>query len=257
LINSKKYNETINTLSIDTTKIGAYIKFGCVSIREVYHCIKDNLGTKNDLIKQLYWREFYYRLSNEYPRVFSFDWNIKNIKIKYSKIPWFTITDSYEIKERWKAWCHGLTGFPIVDASMRQLNRTGFMHNRSRLIVASFLVKNLFIHWAEGEKYFSQKLIDIDPMNNTQNWLWISGAGADSQPYFRLFNPWLQSKKYDPNCEFIKRWIPELEIVPNNHIHKWYLFYYRYDVKYPRPIIDYYSTSKKNIKIYRKFLNKN
>ena len=115
-----------------------------------------------------------------------------------------------------------LQGFPIVDAGMRQFNETGFMHNRARLIVGSFLVKDLHIDWRWGERYFAQKLLDYDPCVNNGNWQWVASTGCDRQPYFRIFNPWLQQKRFDPNCTYIKRWVPELSKADPRIIHTWY-----------------------------------
>ncbi len=138
---------------------------------------------------------------------------------------------------------------------MREMNVTGFMHNRGRLIVSSFLVKNLFWHWAEGEKYFSSKLVDIDVANNTNNWAWISGSGTDTQPFFRVFNPWRQQIKYDPDCIYIKQHIPELANVPNDHIHKWDIYFEQHkDIKYPKPIVDAMETAQSAIKKFKKYL---
>ncbi|CAN5634013.1 hypothetical protein BH23THE1_BH23THE1_34880 [soil metagenome] len=119
-------------------------------------------------------------------------------------------------------WCNGKTGFPIVDAGMRELNETGFMHNRARLITASFLVKDLHIDWRYGERYFALKLVDYDPCINNGNWQWVASTGCDVLPYFRTFNPWLQQKKIDPESFYIKKWIPELKSVPKKLIHQWY-----------------------------------
>ena len=135
---------------------------------------------------------------------------------------------------------------------MNQLNITGYMHNRCRLLVASFLIKNLQIDWKWGEKYFAQKLIDYDVLVNQGNWQWVSGSGADSQPYFRIFNPWLQSEKYDKDCIYIKKWIPELQKIKNNkHIHHWYKFYKEYKLDYSKPIIDYKESKNKTLKLYK------
>jgi len=253
----KNYNYEKNILSIPTTRLSAYIKFGCVSIREVYYKFKNQLGMKNDLIRQLYWREFYYNITEYNPNILSTNWNDKNLKNKYKKINWIRYCNASDKQQKqFKAWCNGNTGFPIVDAAMRQLNITGYMENRGRLIVGSFLIKNLFFHWAEGEKYFSKHLIDIDVSNNTNNWMWISGSGTDSQPYFRIFNPSLQSKNYDPDCIYIKKWIPELETIDNNHIHEWNKYYNLYpNINYPCPIIDYSLTAKKTIELYHKALS--
>lgn len=239
----KKYNSLRDTPSINTTHLSSYIKFGCVSIREVYHMFKKHLGTRNELIKQLYWRDFYHNISHYYPHIYT---NYGSLKSKYDNIKWDNNT-SYFTK-----WKKGETGYPIVDAAMRQLNTIGFMHNRCRMIVASFLIKTLLINWKKGEKYFAQQLVDYDPANNSGGWQWASGSGADSQPYFRMFNPWLQSLKHDKDCIYIKKWIPELQSVPNKHIHHWYKYHKTYKGIYIKPIVDYKKQKKKALGMYKK-----
>jgi len=140
-------------------------------------------------------------------------------------------------QEDFWAWANGQTGFPIVDAAMRELNRTGWMHNRLRMIVASFLVKDLHVSWRWGERYFAQRLLDYDPCVNNGNWQWAASTGCDAQPYFRIFNPWLQQKKFDPQCVYIKTWIPELQRFPAEVIHKWEKHPQAGD--YPRPRVDH------------------
>lgn len=182
-----------------TAHLSAHLKFGTLSVREVYHRVKKDLGFNHSLIRQLYWRDFYYMIAYFTPEVFG-----ETFVEKYRGLQWSTDTVLFN------AWCAGKTGFPIVDAGMRQLNETGFMHNRVRMIVASFLTKDLHIDWRMGEKYFAQKLVDYDPCLNNGNWQWAASVGCDAQPYFRIFNPWLQQKKFDPECEYIKKWVPEL-----------------------------------------------
>jgi len=237
----KDYNKNRNCLNYKTTNLSAYIKFGCVSIREVYHAIKKKLGINNELIKQLYWREFYINIAYKYPKVFG-----NNLKLKYDKINW---SNDRTLFNKWK---NANTGYPIVDACMNEMNTTGFMHNRGRLIVASFLVKILMINWQWGEKYFAQTLHDYSPIINNGNWQWVAGTGADSQPYFRIFNPWLQAKEYDPNCIYIKKWIPELKDIENKHIHSWYKYNDKYKINYPKPIVDYVKKKKKALNMYKK-----
>ncbi len=244
--NFKKYNDTRNDLNTNTTRLSAYIRFGCLSIREVYYKFKDVLGTKNDLIKQLFWREFYYNIATAYPD--TIPPKKEALKPQYDKIKW-----EYS-KHNFNAWKKGITGFPIVDAAMREMNETGFMHNRGRLIVSSFLIKILRLDWREGEEYFSQKLVDHDIIQNTSNWQWAAGCGSDSQPYFRIFNPWLQSKHHDPDCEYIKKWIPELKDIANDDIHNWNTAY-DHKTKYPKPICDYESSKKKALAMYKKALH--
>jgi deoxyribodipyrimidine photo-lyase len=230
------YNATHNDLNKQTTELSAYIKFGCVSIREVYY----SLHSKTALIRQLYWRDFYANIMYEFPRVLG-----HSLKAKYDKIKW------HHNNNWFKAWCNGKTGFPVVDAGMRQMNTTGYMHNRARLIVASFLVKILIIDWREGEEYFAKTLTDYDVANNNGNWQWISGGGADSQPYFRVFNPWRQAEEYDPKCEYIKKWVPELKDVTIKDIFKWDTTYTQYkDIKYPKPIVNYEEQRDKVLKMY-------
>jgi deoxyribodipyrimidine photo-lyase len=148
-------------------------------------------------------------------------------------------------------WKNGETGFPVVDACMTQLNVTGYLHNRGRLIVASFLVKTLLLDWREGEKYFARQLTDYDVASNNGNWLWIMGGGADSQPWFRIFNPWEQGKNFDPDCEYIKKWIPALTDLDPKTIHNWNNEYSNYkNIKYAKPICDYKEQKKMATKMY-------
>jgi deoxyribodipyrimidine photo-lyase len=239
--NIKHYSKTHNDLDKPTSQLSAYIKFGCVSIREVYKVFKGN----KDFIRQLYWRDFYANILYSFPYVLG-----HNLKPKYDKIKWHHNSNWFQ------KWCRGETGFPIVDAGMRQLNATGYMHNRARLIVASFLVKTLLISWEEGEKYFATRLTDYDPASNNGNWGWISGGGADSQPYFRIFNPWTQSEEHDPDCEYIKTWIPELEELEPKTIHNWETeCVNNKDVKYPKPICDYTEQKTKCLKMYKDALH--
>lgn len=234
--NIKTYEATHNDVNKKTSELSAAIKFGCVSIREVYKA----LHSKTGLIRQLYWRDFYANILYEFPHVIG-----HSLKDKYDKIHW------HHNQHWFKAWCDGETGFPIVDAGMRQMNQTGYMHNRARLIVASFLIKTLLIDWREGEEYFAQTLTDYDVANNNGNWQWVSGGGADSQPYFRVFNPWRQTEEYDPKCEYIKQWIPELKDVPIKDILKWHTKCIDYkDVKYPKPIVNYEEQKEKVLKMY-------
>ena len=230
------YNAIHNDLSLKTSELSASIKYGCISIREAYKAFHDKPG----IIRQLYWRDFYANIMYEFPHVIG-----HSLKPKYDKIHWHHNSNWFN------AWCKGETGYPIVDAGMRQMNTTGYMHNRGRLIVASFLVKTLLIDWKEGEEYFAQTLTDYDPSNNNGNWQWISGGGADSQPYFRVFNPWRQAAEYDPKCEYIKKWIPELKDVPEKDLLKWDTKYVNYkDIQYPAPIVQYESQREQVLKLY-------
>ena len=219
------YVKNHNDLDKQTTQLSAYIKFGCLSVREIYKALR----SKTAIIRQIIWRDFYANILYSFPHVLG-----HALKTKYNKIHWHH-------NETWfKKWCQGDTGFPVVDAGMRQLNASGYMHNRARLIVASFLVKTLLIDWRKGEEYFATKLTDYDVASNNGNWQWVASTGADSQPYFRIFNPWEQAKNCDPDCEYIKQWVPELKDVPVKDILNWETTYTEYkDTKYPKPIVDY------------------
>ncbi|MCW5951929.1 MAG: deoxyribodipyrimidine photo-lyase [Propionibacteriaceae bacterium] len=229
-----------------TTRLSVYNKFGCVSIREVYHSMKKARGI--DLIKEIIWRDFYYQITYYNPYVIG---NIgdytRSFKQKYNKLKW------NDNKQHLNAWKKGLTGFPFVDAGMRQMLQTGFMHNRVRMVSASLLIKTLLINWEEGEQWFAINLIDYDPSQNNGGWQWVAGTGADSQPYYRIFNPWTQSETYDKDAIYIKQWVPELLDVEPNDIHNWYLSYTKYPkIKYPKPIVDYTLMREKAIKMYKK-----
>lgn len=191
-----------------TTVLSAHNKLGTISIREFYHSVRDELGEDHPLLRQLYWRDFFTHTAYHFPDVFS-----QSFKEKFRSIHW-----DYD-SPYFHAWCTGKTGFPIVDAGMRQLNETGFMHNRVRMITASFLVKDLHMDWYLGERYFASRLVDYDPCVNNGNWQWSASTGADSQPYFRILNPWLQQRKYDPECEYVRQWVPELREMSAAEIH--------------------------------------
>jgi deoxyribodipyrimidine photo-lyase len=243
----KEYDSTRNDLTQNTTMLSAYLKYGCVSVREVYSVMLKQFSKSHPLIRQLVWRDFYIHLLDAFPRVLKG----KSLKEKYDAIKW------ENNRSLFNAWKRGETGYPIVDANMRMLNKVGYMHNRGRLIVASFLVKTLLVDWRWGEKYFAQQLIDYDPAANNGNWQWVSGSGADSQPYFRIFNPWSQSAKHDVDAEFIKEWIPELETVEPKHIHQWdkWCEDERYKgIKYPDPIVDYSAMRNKTLALYKRYL---
>jgi deoxyribodipyrimidine photo-lyase len=238
-----KYGKTRNTLHINSTQLSAYIKFGCLSMREVYHSV-----SSTELVKQLFWREFFMNIIEEYPHIISSAHGHRNFNPKYDKISWNRKSDIW-----FRRWCDGQTGYPIVDAAMRQLNQIGWMHNRGRLITAAFLVKLLGYHWELGERYFATKLRDYDPAQNNGGWQFVAGSGVDAQPYFRMFNPWLQSAKYDPDAEYIKKWCPELAKVSPSDIHKWYDTYPDHkDIDYPKPMVDYEESRDEIKKIYSK-----
>lgn len=234
----KNYDDERDIPSIDgTTSLSAHHKFGTLSIREVYYAISEVLGQRHTLIKQLYWRDFFTHVGYHHPEVLG-----SAFHEKYNKMKW---RDS---KKDFETWCEGRTGFPLVDAGMRELNTTGFMHNRVRMVTASLLVKDLQIDWRWGEKYFAQKLIDYDPLVNNGNWQWVASTGCDVQPYFRVFNPWRQQERFDPDCKYIKHWIPELKGLSAKEIHSWdggggSLF----APDYPPPMVDH-SVETKRIK---------
>jgi len=233
------YENERNDLTRETTHLSAYIKFGCISIREVYECIVKLYGVRNNIISQLYWREFYYYLGYYIPKVMEG----KSLKEKYDGIQW-----ENNIKNV-NAWKKGETGFPVVDAGMREMNTTGFMHNRARLITSGILIKILNCDWRIGEKYFARMLVDYDPIVNNGNWQWSSGSGADSQPYFRILSPWKQAIDNDGECIYIKKWISELKDLSKKDILKW--MDYKGKNKYPKPIVNYEKMRKDIIVIYK------
>lgn len=234
------YQEERDYPALDaTTGLSAHNKFGTISIREAYHSIVGELGQYHPLVTQLYWRDFFTHLACNNPHVFGHPF-----RKKYESLKWDNDTESF------KKWCEGRTGFPVVDAGMRQLNTTGYMHNRVRMIVASFLVKDLHIDWRWGERYFAQNLVDYDPCLNNGNWQWAASTGADSQPYFRIFNPWLQQKKFDRDCEYIKKWVPELEDIEPKSIHE--LEKDAVGVPgYPQPLVDHSREREVSLFMYR------
>jgi deoxyribodipyrimidine photo-lyase len=242
--NFDQYAENRNTLTYKTTFLSAYIKFGCVSLREIYHGFQKNISHTSPFFDELYWHDFYAQAIYHNPKVLEG----KSMDKRFDQIEWNCEKDHFT------KWCNGETGFPVVDAAMNQLNTTGFMHNRARMIVASFLVKTLLCDWRWGEKYFAQKLVDYDPSSNVGGWLWTAGGGFDSQPYFRIFNPWTQSEKFDPNAEYIKEWLPELKDVSPKDIHTWNQSHSKYNLKYSKPIVDYSVNRTKALDLYKKYL---
>lgn len=192
-----EYKKNRDLLTFETSRLSPHLKFGTVSPREVYYAC-----TSGVYRKQLYWRDFYMQIGYHFPKVYGN--NFKN------EIKWSNNTAHF------KKWCAGETGYDIIDACMTQLNKSGFMHNRGRMIVASFLTKILHIDWRLGERYFATRLTDYDPANNNGGWQWSAGTGVDAQPYFRIFNPYTQMEKFDPSGEYRKKWLlrkPIKEIV--------------------------------------------
>lgn len=238
----KDYDTTHDVPALATTHLSPHNKFGTISIREVYHAIQAKLGKGHPLIRQLYWRDFFTLIAFYFPRVFGGAFHEK-----YDHLTWKN--DAHVFKR----WCTGTTGFPIVDAGMRELNATGFMHNRVRMIVASFLIKDLHIDWRMGERYFAQTLVDYDPAVNNGNWQWVASTGCDAQPYFRIFNPWLQQKKFDAECMYIKKWLPELKNLSPKIVHAWYKHWKdNANNGYPAPMIDHAYEAALTKKYYKK-----
>lgn len=205
----KNYDENRNFPALDATShLSAHHKFGTMSIRESHQIIIET-QSQSSLINELYWRDFFTHIGFHFPVVFEAAFHEK-----YRALQWENRVDYFD------RWCRGETGFPIVDAGMRELNETGYMHNRVRMITASFLIKDLHIDWRWGERYFAQKLVDYDPAVNNGNWQWSASTGCDAQPYFRIFNPWLQQKRFDESCDYIKKWIPELTSIAPKTLHE-------------------------------------
>jgi deoxyribodipyrimidine photo-lyase len=235
-----KYASTRNILSKPTTLLSPYINFGCVSIRECFHTIKEELGMRHGLNDQFLWREFWYYIGYHFPHVINYKRKVggpsknRNMWPEYDRIVWKNPKKAFE------AWCEGRTGFPAVDAGMREINTTGYMHNRARLIVSGILVKNFGVDWRWGEEYFSKKLVDINAPVNSGNWQWSASTGENKGDYYRIMNPWTQSEKFDKQAEYIKKWIPELKDVPPEDIHHWDQTHSKYpDIEYPAPILEY------------------
>ena len=209
-----------------TSKLSVHLRFGTVSIRSL---AKQALLLNETWLNELIWRDFYMMILYHFPHAAQ-----NSFKPQYDKIEWRNNESEF------KLWCEGKTGFPIVDAGMRELNETGFMHNRVRMIVASFLVKDLLIDWRWGEAYFAQKLLDFDLSANNGGWQWAAGSGCDAAPYFRVFNPTEQTKKFDPRYEYIKKWVPEFNTP-----------------KYPNPIVDHASARLRVLAVYKEALSEN
>lgn len=239
----EKYSVERDFPALDaTTHLSPHLKFTTSSPREVYAAIVRTLGEHTDLIRSLYWRDFFTSICYFFPRVLG-----SSFHEKFDKVSW-----SYDQRD-FGRWCEGTTGFPIVDAGMRQLHETGSLHNRVRMIVASFLIKDLHIDWRWGEKYFARSLIDYDPAVNNGNWQWVASTGCDAQPYFRIFNPWLQQRKFDPDCAYIKKWIPELKGYSAEVIHNWQIKKQSpSSFTYPSPMVDHTVEAKKALSLYKK-----
>jgi deoxyribodipyrimidine photo-lyase len=218
----QNYEATRNFPAVNKTSyLGAYLRFGAVSIRQV---VSKAIQEKNEtFLNELIWREFFMQILWHYPHTKN-----SSFRAKYDGIQW----NNNEIE--FQKWCEGKTGYPFVDAGMRELNATGHMHNRVRMIVASFLCKHLLIDWRWGETYFAQKLLDYEQSSNVGNWQWAAGCGVDAAPYFRIFNPTEQIKKFDKDLVYIKKWIPELN-----------------EFSYPKPIVDHKFARERCLRVYK------
>jgi deoxyribodipyrimidine photo-lyase len=208
-----------------TSRLSVHLRFGTISIRRL---AREAAALNETFLNELIWRDFYQMILWHFPHVVN-----HAFKPGYDKIQWRNNTREFE------AWCKGQTGYPIVDAGMRELEQTGYMHNRVRMIVASFLTKHLLIDWRWGEAWFAKKLLDFDLAANNGGWQWAAGSGCDAAPYFRIFNPALQTKKFDPQLEYIRKWVPEFD-----------------QLIYPSPVIDHEQARKRCLEVYGKALKK-
>ena len=232
---------------VGTSKLSPFIKFGQIHVETIWNeCEKikpKNLGISK-FLAEIGWREFNHALINYFPHMLK-----NNYSKKFDHFPW-------EKNSKFlTAWKKGLTGYPIVDAGMRELYSTGWMHNRVRMIVGSFLVKHLLINWKEGEKYFRNCLLDYSPASNVAGWQWVAGSGADAAPYFRIFNPILQGEKFDKEGEYVKKWVPELKDLPKKFIHKPWEFTdakFKLGKDYPNPIVNHEAARAKALSAFKK-----
>ncbi|MCW3123772.1 MAG: deoxyribodipyrimidine photo-lyase [Flavipsychrobacter sp.] len=223
---AKRYDETRDFPAMHgTTRLSVHLRFGTVSIR---HLATQATELNATLLNELIWRDFYQAILSNFPHVVN-----GAFKKEYDNIPWRNNEQEFEL------WCAGQTGYPIIDAGMRELNETGFMHNRVRMIVASFLTKDLLIDWRWGEAYFAEKLLDYDLAANNGGWQWAAGSGCDAAPYFRVFNPYLQTQKFDPELKYIRHWVPEYD-----------------ELTYVQPIVDHSMARERCLKAYKTGLNK-
>ena len=238
----KDYNDIRDFPKIGNTYLSSLIRFGVVSLRECYWKFREKLGEKNGLVTQLYWNSFYTELGNNFPDMYKKNY----LRDEFKDIKWDTS------KKLFDACKEGKTGFPLSDAGMREMNETGFMHNRVRMTSATLLSRVLLLDWRMGEQYFSQKLLDHNRSNNEGNWFWVVGTANHSQVYFRIMSEWSQIKRFDKECIYIKKWIPELKDVPNKDILKWNEKCKNYNINYPAPIVDDKKNREESIKRYKK-----
>lgn len=221
----RKYDETRNFPALDaTSRLSIHLRFGTISIRKLATMASQ---TNESFLNELIWRDFYQMILYHFPH--SVD---RAFKSQYDQIRWENNEEHFE------RWCAGKTGYPMVDAGMRELNHSGFMHNRVRMVVASFLCKHLLLDWRKGEAYFAQKLLDYDLASNVGGWQWASGSGCDAAPYFRVFNPTAQQEKFDPDFQYIRKWVPEFGTD-----------------KYPQPIVEHTFARNRAIARYKEGLN--
>jgi len=227
----------------DTTKISAHTKYGTLSIREIYWVIADRFGKQHDLVRQIFWRDFYYNIMYHYPETV-YDSYVS----QFRKITW-------PHEEEWfTAWKEGRTGYPFIDAGMRQLKLTSYFPNVMRLAIANFLVKILLIDWRKGQLYLANTMLDYDVAQNNGGWQWAASTGAFKQPFDVIFNPWVQSLQYDKDCTYIKKWCPELTDVPAKHIHNWENYYHLYPhIDYPKPLVNFEERKKEVLEWYKNF----
>jgi len=240
------YSEQRNTLSFQegTSGLSLYFKSGQITPSLVLGYLRKNnllaLESSQIFISEIIWREFFYHILFHFPSV-----ELESFRQDYKRLEW------NENKEWFERWCKGLTGFPVVDATMRQLQLTGKMHNRARMITASFLIKDLGINWQWGEKFFMETLLDGDLAPNNGNWQWVASTGHDSAPYFRIFNPWTQSEKFDPLGLYIRQYLPELNELENKELHRPIINH----STYPRPMVSHDIMRQETLKRYKKVSN--
>jgi len=236
-----------------TSKISPYLAFGQIHVETIWEecqAIQNKNNGYRKYINELGWREFSHSLINYFPEMLK-----GNLKKEFDLFPWEVNPKHLSV------WQKGMTGYPIVDAGMRELKKTGWMHNRVRMITASFLVKHLRIHWKEGEKHFRDCLLDFNEANNVSGWQWVAGSGADAAPYFRIFNPILQGERFDPNGEYVKKWVPELLNIPKEFIHKpWELDRnvkeFELGKSYPKPIVNHKTARNAALESFQKIRKK-
>ena len=244
------YHLTRDIPSIDgVSGLSPYLRFGNVSIRDCLRLVQEYPSAGAEVwLSELIWREFYNAIYHHFPHV-----EKKSFNKKYENLKWTGTSRMFT------AWKNGKTGFPVVDAAMRCLNETGQMPNRLRMVAASFLCKTLIVDWKKGERYFALKLLDFELASNNGGWQWCSSTGTDAQPYFRVFNPWNQSKKFDRDGNFLRRWCPELTGFDNRRIHaphlasekEWEAAGCRVGKDYPFPIVSYQEKRKEVLRLFK------